>query len=109
MAQSLNSAQIGNRWRGAMWSVAALLLSLPWVAMQLTKEVQWDAADFALFGGMLVAACGAYELAARLTGNRAYRAAVGVVVGAAFLVTWAHLAVGIFDGERQPANLPSNP
>ena len=66
----------GSRERIAAWGVAALILLLPLVAMQITDEVGWDLADFAVFGAMPVAACGACELAARVTENRAYKAAV---------------------------------
>ena len=84
-----------NRWRIAIWGTAALVLLLPALAMQFTEEVDWDFADFAVFGAMLVAACGTYELASRLTHNRAYRAAVGVALAAAFILIWITLAVGI--------------
>ena len=46
-----------------------------------------------------------YELAARKTGNIAYRAAVGVALAAALLLVWINLAVGIIGNEDNPANL----
>ena len=85
--------------------IAALILLLPLVAMQFTDEVIWDETDFAVIGVMLFGACGAYELAARMTGNIAYRAAVGVAVVAAFILIWINLAVGIIGSEDNPANL----
>ena len=95
----------GSRWRIAVWGTAALMLLLPLVAMQFTDEVDWDEADFAVFGAMLAGACGTYELAARMTGNTAYRAAVGVALAAAFILVWMNLAVGIIGTEDNPANL----
>ena len=95
----------GNRWRLAVWGTAAFVLLLPLVAMQFTKEVNWDLADFVVFGAMLIGACGTYELAARMTINTAYRAAVGVAVAAAFILVWINLAVGIIGTEDNPANL----
>jgi hypothetical protein len=95
----------GRFWRIAPWLIAALILLLPLVAMQFTDEVVWDETDFAVIGAMLVGACGAYELAARMTGNIAYRAAVGVAVVAAFILIWINLAVGIIGSEDDPANL----
>jgi hypothetical protein len=92
-------------WRIAPWVIAALILLLPLVAMQFTDEVVWDETDFAVIGAMLLGACGAYELAARMTGNIAYRAAVGVAVVAAFILIWINLAVGIIGSEDNPANL----
>jgi hypothetical protein len=94
-----------SRWRIALWCTAALILLLPLVAMQFTEEVAWDLADFLVFGAMLVAVCGTYELAARVTGNAAYRAAVGVALATAFILVWINLAVGIIGSEDNPANL----
>jgi hypothetical protein len=99
------SGRRGSRWRIAVWGTAALILLLPLLAMQFTEEVAWDLADFAIFGAMLFVACGTYELAARVTGNTAYRAAVGVALAAAFILVWMNLAVGIIGNEDNPANL----
>ena len=97
--------QPGGRWRIAVWGMAAILWLLPLVAMQMTDEVVWDETDFIVFGAMLLCAAGTYDLAARKTGNRAYRAAVGVAVIAAFLIVWINLAVGMIGSEDNPANL----
>jgi hypothetical protein len=94
-----------SRWRIAAWGTAALLLLLPLGAMQFTDEVDWDVADFAIFGAMLVVAGGTYELAAKMTGNNAYRAAVGVALAAAFILAWLSLGVGIIGKDGDPANL----
>jgi hypothetical protein len=92
-------------WRIAVWGGAALLMLLPLVAMQFTREMAWDETDFIVFGAMLAAACGTFELAARMTGSIVYRAAVGVGVAAAFLLIWVNLAVGFLGNEDNPANL----
>lgn len=105
MAGTTKIGARGSRWRLALWGTAALLLLLPLVAMQATDEVVWDETDFVVFGAMLTGACGAFELAARMTGNIAYRAAVGVAVAAAFILVWMNLAVGIIGTEGNPANL----
>jgi hypothetical protein len=98
-------ARSGNRLRVAIWGVAAVLLALPWVAMKLGDDVKWSRLDFVTWGVMLTLACGAYELAARKTGNRAYRAAMGIAVLASFLLVWINVAVGIIGTENNPANL----
>ena len=98
-------ARRASLWRIAPWVIAVLLLLLPLLAMQFTDELNWDETDFIVFGTMLVGACGAYQLARRMTGNTAYRAAVGVAVVAAFLLIWINLAVGIIGSESNPANL----
>jgi len=95
----------GSRWRIAAWAAAALILLLPLVAMQFTDEVNWDVADFALFGALLIGVGVPYELAVRTTGDNAYRAAVGVALAAAFILVWVNGAVGIIGSEDNPANL----
>jgi hypothetical protein len=89
----------------AAWGTAALLLLLPLLAMQVTDEVEWDVADFAIFGAMLAGAGGTYEFAARKTGDPAYQGAVAVALAAAFILLWMNLAVGIIGPEDNPANM----
>ncbi len=105
MAASADNGQHRHLWRIAPWMIAALLLLLPLAAMPFTDQVNWDATDFFAFGTMLLGACGAYELAARVMGSTAFRAAVGVAVVAAFILIWMNLAVGIIGSEDNPANL----
>jgi hypothetical protein len=95
----------GNRWRVAIWGLAALMLLTPLVAMQFTPEVRWGGGDFIVFGTMLVIACCTFELAARMTGSGSYRAAAGVAIATAFLLVWAGLAVGVIGDEGNPLNL----
>ena len=94
-----------SRWRMAMWGVAAFLLLLPLVAMRFTREVNWEAGDFLVMGIMLTVACGTCEMAARISGNGAYRAAVGIAVVISFLLVWINLAVGIIGTEDNVLNL----
>ena len=95
----------GNYWRIGGWGTAAILLLLPLIAMQFTAEVNWDVADFIIFGAMLVTAGGAFELAARMSPNRAYLAAVGAALAAAFFLVWMNGAVGLIGNVENPANL----
>lgn len=84
-----------NRWSLVLWGGAALLLLLPLVAMQVTDEVAWNAADFIVFGAMLGVAVGSWELASRLFGERTWRVVAGITIVAVFLLVWASLAVGL--------------
>lgn len=90
----------GGRWRIAVWGGAAALLALPLAAMRITDGVDWDAADFATFGVMLLGACLAWEAAVRMTERMtrrgAYRLASGLAIVAAFGLLWLELAVGLF-------------
>lgn len=83
--------------RPLLWSLAALLLMVPLVAMQFTAEVKWGAEDFAA-AALLIGGLGlVIEVAvARLRVPLWRMAAIGLAV-LAFLAIWAELAVGIFD------------
>ncbi|MGD9613994.1 MAG: hypothetical protein AB7H90_06565 [Alphaproteobacteria bacterium] len=100
-----NGRRLGRGWRAAGWGVAAALLLLPLAAMQVTDEVDWNLADFAAAGALVAGVGVTYELAARMTGNGAYRAAIGIALAAAFMLSWISLAVGIIGSEDNPANL----
>jgi hypothetical protein len=88
-----------------VWGGAALLFLAPLAAMQFTKEVVWGPLDFAVFGTMLLVACGAYELVSRRAVGLWHRAAMGLAIATAFLLVWANLAVGFIGDESDPANL----
>jgi hypothetical protein len=91
--------------RMAVWGGAGLLMLAPVVASFLTEEMNWSPFDFLLWGGMLGTGALAFEAAMRLSRNWAYRAGAVIAVGAAFLLVWVTLAVGIIGSEDHPANL----
>ncbi|THK36406.1 hypothetical protein EHS39_19785 [Ensifer sp. MPMI2T] len=97
--------QRGSRWRIAARTIAALVLLLPLVAMQFTDEVNWTETDFGFAGALIVGTAVTFDLAARMANNKAYRAAVGVALAAAFLLIWINAAVGIIGSEDNPANM----
>ncbi len=84
---------------------AAFMLLLPLSAMQITDEVVWDLADFAVAAVLLVGTGLLYALVARKAGNIAYRAAVGVALAAALLLVWMNLAVGVIGEPDDLANV----
>ena len=88
-----------DKWRISRWSVAAILLLTPLVAMQFTPEVNWTVGDF-LFAGLMIGGAGIlYELAVKLSGSFAYRVGAAVALGTCFLLVWINLAVGIIGDE----------
>ena len=91
--------------RPLAWGSAALLLLAPWVAMRFTHEVAWTGSDFIVFAAMLLAACVAFEMATRVARVPSHLLASLIAIGAAFLLLWANLAVGIVDEPEHPANL----
>jgi len=74
----------------------ALILLIPLVAMQFSKEVDWDFADFIIIGTLLFGTGLAYELIASRLRNKNHRIVAGVVLLILLLYVWAELAVGIF-------------
>ena len=77
-------------------ALVAVLLSVPFLAMQFTNEVKWDRLDFMVAGTLLLGTGLACEFALRKVSSTAYRLALcGVILLVLFLV-WAELAVGLF-------------
>src|SRR5687768_342336 len=75
--------------------VTASILMVPLVGMQFSDEVLWTLSDF-VFAGTLIFGTGLlYQLTTRITGNAAYRTAVGLALAASFLLLWINGAVGI--------------
>ena len=105
MTDATDSPRRGNPLRPYVWGGAALLLSLPAIAMLFTDEVNWDGTDFIVMGALLAFACGVYEVGARLSGSRAYRAGFALSIVTGFLMVWINLAVGIVGSEDNPVNL----
>ena len=82
-----------------------LILLIPFLAMQFTDDVDWSVFDFVSFGALLFGSGLMYELITRKSGNKAYRAAVGVALAAVFFLVWINGAVGIIGNEDHPANI----
>lgn len=85
--------------------VTLVILLLPLLAMRFSEEVVWDIVDFAIAGAILFGAGLMFEFVVSRGGSIGYRAAVGVAVGAALLLVWMNLAVGLIGNEDNLANL----
>lgn len=94
-----------SRWRTLAWTSAAALMLLPALAMRVSAKVSWSASDFAVFGAMLLAALGAFELMLRAGGTMAYRLGAAAMIGGLFLLVWIDAAVGFIGSENNGANL----
>ncbi len=75
---------------------SAILLLIPFIAMQFTDEVNWSLFDFLVAGALLFGTGLLCELAIRKINKMKYRIAICVVLLVVFLLIWAELAVGIF-------------
>ncbi len=105
MASDVSNTLSRVRWRPLGWGAAAVLLALPFIAMQITKDVNWTLSDFIVFGAMLLMVGVPLELAVRMSANWSYRAGALMALTGMFLTIWANLAVGIVGSEDNPANL----
>lgn len=77
-------------------STVAILLLIPFVAMQFTNEVDWDIADFTIMGVLLLGTGLLCELVMRNVKSIQNRIIICGAVLFMFLLIWAELAVGIF-------------
>lgn len=81
------------------------LLLIPLVAMQFTREVNWDLTDFIIMGVLIFGTGLVYILVTEKANNIVYRIAAGMALAAAFLLIWANLAVGLIGAGPNPGNL----
>lgn len=100
-AQAIGRGRAG-KWRKIGWSVAALIVLSPAVAMLFTGRGTWDGSDI-LVMACLVGGIGlVFELVVRITDSLAYRSGMGVALLTVFLLLWMSGAVG---NEADPGNL----
>lgn len=83
------------RLTGILLAVAMLLL-IPFIAMQFTNEVSWTLSDFIVAGVLLFGTGLLCELVMRKVTKIEYRIAICAVLLLALFLIWAELAVGIF-------------
>ncbi len=83
------------RLTGIVLTVALLLL-VPFIAMQFTNEVNWSLFDFVVAGVLLLGTGLLCELVMRKVSKIGYRIAICVVLLTVLLLIWIELAVGIF-------------
>ncbi len=103
-ATALNDVWHGGRARLTVWGGAAAIMALPVLALRTIDELTSDPGDFMFLAILLAGVGGAYELAARVKWQIAYRAALCMALAAALLSSWINLAVGIIGNEDNPAN-----
>jgi ABC-type cobalt transport system substrate-binding protein len=83
------------RLAGIVLTVAIMLL-VPFIAMQFTNEVNWSVSDFMVAGVLLLGTGLLCELVMRKVKNIKTRLAICGVILLALLIIWIELAVGIF-------------
>jgi|TARA_B110000211_G_scaffold74714_1_gene87104 uncharacterized protein YybS (DUF2232 family) len=76
-------------------SVVAILLLIPFIAMQFTTEVKWTLMDFIVAGILLLSTGLACNFVIQKVKNTKFRIAICLTILAILLLVWAELAVGI--------------
>ncbi|MET1754955.1 hypothetical protein ABVV53_05700 [Novosphingobium sp. RD2P27] len=84
------------RRRKIIGSAIVILLTMPFVAMQFTREVTWTASDFGAAAFLLALCALTYELFVRRIANRRTRGITITGLLGGLLVIWADGAVGVF-------------
>ena len=82
------------------------LLSVPFIAMQFTTEVQWGPADFLIMGALIFGTGMLLVLALTLGKGKhlAHRAGMVIIIGATFFMIWVNLAVGLIGAGPHAGN-----
>ena len=76
--------------------VIAIILLIPFIAMQFTSEVNWTSSDFAIMALLLISTgllCEIIMRNVKTTKNRIILCGALLLV---FFLVWAELAVGVF-------------
>ena len=76
--------------------ITAVLLLIPFIAMQFTSEVRWKFLDFLVAGLLLLSTGLLLEIVFRKIKSKKRRIAVAIAMLIVLLLVWAELAVGIF-------------
>ena len=80
----------------ALYTVPAVLLLMPLIAMLFTKEVDWSGSDFIIGGILLFGTAGVIDLVLRNVKTAKNRIIFSLLVLAVLFLVWAELAVGVF-------------
>lgn len=77
-------------------TAVAILLLIPFIAMQFTEEVNWTVFDFLIAGVLLLGTGLMCEFVLRKASKTTYRIFICLAILLVFLLIWSELAVGIF-------------
>jgi len=93
--ETTTQQNVKKRMAIAVGCVAVLLL-IPFIAMQFTKEVNWDLTDFVVMGALLLITVTGIEIVTREVKSSKLKIWLTIAILLILLLVWAELAVGIF-------------
>lgn len=79
-----------------LYSIPFVILSIPLIAMQFTKEVNWTLSDFLIMGILLFITTFTIDFVLKKFKTLKSRLILVVATLALLILVWAELAVGIF-------------
>ncbi len=79
-----------------LFSIPFVLLSIPFIAMQFSKEVNWTLSDFAIAGFILFGTAFTINLILEKLKSTKSRLILILIALAILFLVWIELAVGIF-------------
>lgn len=85
-----------NKRLSIILTVVAVLLLIPFIAMQFTNEVDWSLFDFIVAGILLTGTGLLCELVLRTVKKKEQRLLFCGLILVALVLVWMELAVGIF-------------
>lgn len=85
-----------NQRSAAIFAVPAILLCIPLIAMQFTKEVDWSGSDFIIGGILLFGTAAVVDLVLRNVKSQRHRLILTLLFLAVLFLVWVELAVGVF-------------
>ena len=77
-------------------AIVLALLLIPFIGMQVSADVDWSGADFAIAGIGLLGAGIIYEITRTLLVTPRQRMLTGIGIALVVCVCWVELAVGVF-------------
>lgn len=80
----------------AIYSMAAVLLAIPFIAMKFTQEVNWSGFDFLIAGTLLFSTAFIINLVLNKVKTNGKRMFLVLVILLVLFLIWAELAVGLF-------------
>jgi hypothetical protein len=84
--------------------IVAVLMLVPYIAMQFTKEVDWTLGDFIAMALLVFGAGLLFELIGTRMKTTRHRLATGLACFTGLALVWLNLAVGLIGSENNPAN-----
>ena len=75
----------------------SILLIIPLIAMQFTKDVNWSLFDFSVIGTLLISTSLIFNLILKRVKNTNHRILFYSIVVFLFFIIWGELSVGIFN------------